>query len=179
MSEHSAFSIPMLKSLTDKYNLSSEMFISKKAYKYFKSILNSKRAMNELWELVDRNTLFQTLYPVRYNEFKLANQNIKAVEYLLDEKLHFFVNVDGAKRGFKLSINEFLKRSENLRKNLLSEIKKDIDKICGYFVIYEDDENYYITDKNITNGKYKVLFEYKNGAIIKNNKLFETGFYKR
>lgn len=174
LSEYPVFSVPKLKYLGAKYDIANfDYLVNKKVYKYYKNVLKTKRALTELWDLTDRVVLFQTLYPIRYNELKQSNDEIIPVDCFMDEKLHFSVRVGNTTRTFKLSESEFLRRSEEIRKNLFNEIKKELDKLYGYFIIYENDENYYITDKNIVNGKYKVLFECKNGEVIKSNKMFE------
>lgn len=174
-SEYPVFSVPKLKYLCAKYNIANyKDLINKKVYKYYKNVLKTKRALTELWNLTDKVVLFQTLYPVRYSELKQSNDEIVPVDCFMDDKIHFSVRTGNTTRIFKLSENEFLRRSEEIRKNLFNKIKKELDKLYGYFIIYEDDENYYITDKNIVNGKYKILFECKNGEVVKNNEMFEN-----
>lgn len=133
------------------------------------------------------HTMMQRFFPNKYEELKNArdDNNIPfhtASVYFDKEsgKLYWLVRQGDGGRTFKIKTETYEEKTVNERKEMVEGIKKTLDKFYGYW--YESNAlgEWYITDKNKENGKYKVLVSGTSfvGYIRQNNKFCEQELSK-
>lgn len=174
---YEVYNLDDLNQLEKDWDIKKEWILNKKAYTIKKKLLSDP---NYCWFVQKRSGLdfFKTVFPVRHNEIESSNDveyiNIINTEYKPSVKKILcaisicFYNGTQLNKTYKVSESAYLERTKNIRQELLKKIKADIDKTYGYYAVYKNNDNFYITDCNKDKNGYKKIFEMKDGVIIEN-----------
>ena len=148
--------------------LSKEDFV-KKPYKKFLKEINNINNIKILYNISDnKKEITKKFFPNKFEEIKDTYYETLYFGYNEDDKkIYWIVNQNGNERKFKLKTDNYLPRMKEEIDTISKKVKKEIDKICGFFLI-EEDGCEYISDLNKENGKYKKIksFENKNDFFI-------------
>ena len=75
----------------------------------------------------------------------------------------------------KLHTDLYEERTKSEVNKMIEDLRKKASRFYGYFIEEIDENNWFITDKNLDkDGNYVKIFEVKNNRIIQNKSSFET-----
>jgi len=159
-------------------------------------IFNKKvfKLINDLKKIQFANSLFKWLeeienqeiiismverfFPNKIGEIKQAGRELIVDNFyynIEDNKIYCKIRDNGNERTLKIHTDLYEERTRQESEKMISWLKKRIDRFYGYFLVEEDNEKY-ITDNNIHNGKKRRLVTFgKNmsSCIFSVNNSFE------
>lgn len=172
----SVFYIPYVNNTLEKFRqyninfLTKEDIYNKVAYKKIKKASTNIAFIEvlSLFMLSSKESFFEMMkrfFPLKCEE--LIRQKSEGIDFEImkafynneDGKIHWSVKQGDNIREFKLRTDMYLKRTKEEREKILDYIKKELDKLYGYFIEGNVNENFFITDKNNHNGNYKKIVE--------------------
>lgn len=164
-----AFSKAKIEKLISKYLylISVDNIVNEKAYKVFKSNLNSIKSFKSIVEFAnkrERENIMKKYFPLKSQTLS-DNYIIKSGGFK-NEKIFLNIIDNDNVRCFLLKTND-INRIEDEIKNILLRFKNDLDKIYGYWYY-----NGFITDMNKTKDGYRVIdtnFNLQNWYIKETN----------
>ena len=153
----------LINKLSSYYTLNEYDVYNKDAVKFIKRFIKLNHAINDINKILtekDFNDLIKKFFPLKFASLEGLNFRTKKICYLYeDEKVHWIVYVDDKERHFKLKTNDIYSRIESYINPWFDKIKKEIDKLYGYW-FEQNSEGWFITDMNKNkDGSYRVVAE--------------------
>ena len=142
--------------------ISTDDVINKSCFKKLKCLKNIEYA-SVLFKWMNENSsediipMVEKFFPTKIGEIKEANHELKVLSFKYsseDDKIHCCVLDNETERYFKIRTDLYEKRTKEYVEKEIADIKKHLDKFFGYFLLEKEDGSKYITDKNMSNGKY-------------------------
>lgn len=162
--------------------ISLDDFVNKKFFKKIKDlkyIHNAKSLFNWMKENDVENILpmVRKFFPTKMEEIENSGMAFDIVDFYFDtndSKIHCFINQSGRERILKLHTDLYEERTKSEVNKMVENLRKKASRFYGYFIEETDEENWFITDKNLDkDGNYVKIFEVKNNRIIQNKSSFE------
>jgi hypothetical protein len=125
----------------------------------FKWLVTEQENQETIISMVER------FFPNKIGEIKQAGRELIIDNFyynIEDNKIYCKIRDDGIERTLKIHTDLYEERTEQESKKMISWLNKRLDKFYGYFFVEEDNEEY-ITDMNIHNGKKRELIIFKKG----------------
>ena len=143
----------------EDFNFSETDIINKVLYKKLKSLLNSINSIKLIYHLTEnKNEFIKKYFPIKYADVSSRGSFFtKHFYYRASEgKIVWVVDHNGEERIFKIKTEDWRTRISDEINQILSKVRKQLDSVYGYYIEGSLDD-YFITDKNFINGKYKVI----------------------
>ena len=166
----------------EDFNFSETDIINKVLYKKLKSLFNSINSIKLIYHLTEnKNEFIKKYFPIKYADVSSRGSFFtKHFYYRASEgKIVWVVDHNGEERIFKIKTEDWRTRISDEINQILSKVRKQLDSVYGYYIEGSLDD-YFITDKNFINGKYKVIcskHNYKDNKFISYNEWETNKFY--
>jgi len=151
--------------------ITKEDIFNKKVFKLIKDLKKIQFANSLFRWLAEKESqetiisMVERFFPNKIGEIKQAGRELIIDNFyynIEDNKIYCKIRDDGIERTLKIHTDLYEERTEQESKKMISWLKKRLDKFYGYFFVEEDNEEY-ITDMNIHNGKKRELIIFKKG----------------
>ena len=162
--------------------ISLDDFVNKSFFKKIKDlkyIHNAKSLFNWMKENDVENILpmIRKFFPTKMEEIETSGMAFDIVDFYFDtndDKIHCYINQSGRERMLKLHTDLYEERTKSEVNKMIEDLRKKASRFYGYFIEETDEENWFITDKNLDkDGNYVKIFEVKNNRIVQNKSSFE------
>ena len=162
--------------------ISLDDFVNKSFFKKIKDlkyIHNAKSLFNWMKENDVENILpmIRKFFPTKIAEIENSGMAFDIVDFYFDtndDKIHCYINQSGRERMLKLHTDLYEERTKSEVNKMIEDLRKKASRFYGYFIEETDEENWFITDKNLDkDGNYVKIFEVKNNRIVQNKSSFE------
>ena len=118
------------------------------------------------------SSMVEKFFPTKIGEIK-QNGEFEITKFWYSptaDKIHCLVKQNDNERHLKIRTDRYEERTEEFTKEMIADLKKQADKLYGYFIIV-DSLGWYITDMNISKKGTvkKMVFKIIDDVIINNN----------
>ncbi len=131
-----------------------------KKIKYNLEDISNAKVLQAFLSEEDLNEMIERFFPCKMEEIKNSGLPFKTIKFYFDsriEKIIWIVNHNDNERIMKLRTNNYLERTVDERKKVFFSLKKILDPLYGLW-LEGDEENWYVTDLNIVQEKYRKLY---------------------
>lgn len=115
--------------------------------------------------------MVEKFFPTKISEIK-QNGDFEITKFWYsptEDKIHCLVKQEGNERHLKIHTDRYRERTEEFTKEMIADLKKQADKLYGYFIVV-DSLGWYVTDMNISKkGTVKRMVSKIDNVIINNN----------
>ena len=163
--------------------ISLDDFVDKKFFKKIKDLkyIHNAKALFNWMKVNDRESILPMIrkfFPTKMEEIETSGIEFNIVDFYFDigdGKIHCFIDQSGRERMLKLHTDLYEERTKSEVNKMIEDLRKKASRFYGYFIEEIDENNWFITDKNLDkDGNYVKIFEVKNNRIIQNKSSFET-----
>ena len=155
------------------YFLSEVDIFNKNAIKVLKKHIKSNYAINNINTILSKeefNNLVKKFFPLKFASLNGIEFKTAMLFYSdEDKKVHWIIKSNNSERHFKIKTNEIYSRIEEYIIPWFNKIKKEMDKLYGYW-IEETNAGWFITDMNKNkDGSYKIIVTSENLKVVNNS----------
>ena len=163
--------------------ISLDDFVDKKFFKKIKDLkyIHNAKALFNWMKVNDREgilPMIRKFFPTKMEEIETSGIEFNIVDFYFDigdGKIHCFIDQSGRERMLKLHTDLYEERTKSEVNKMIEDLRKKASRFYGYFIEEIDENNWFITDKNLDkDGNYVKIFEVKNNRIIQNKSSFES-----
>ena len=138
-----------------------------------KKHIKSNYAINNINTILSKeefNNLIKKFFPLKFASLNGIEFKTAMLFYSdEDKKVHWIIKSNNSERHFKIKTNEIYSRIEEYIIPWFNKIKKEMDKLYGYW-IEETNAGWFITDMNKNkDGSYKIIVTSENLKVVNNS----------
>lgn len=161
--------IEELKIYFNIFFIEKEDIFNKKVFKLIKDLKKIQYANSLFRWLAEKEnqeviiSMVERFFPNKIGEIKQARRELIVDNFYYnveDNKVYCKIRDNGNERVLKIHTDLYEERTEQESERMISWLKKELDRFYGYFLVEENNEKY-ITDNNIHNGKKRKLITFE------------------